>query len=56
MSKWSATKAKKVLTALKRIGWKIKRQTGSHKVLVRQGWNNFVFALNINSLHVGRVA
>ncbi len=35
MSQWSATKAKKVLKALKNIGWEIKRQTGSHKILER---------------------
>ncbi|MEA5498548.1 MAG: type II toxin-antitoxin system HicA family toxin [Limnoraphis robusta] len=33
MSQWSSTKARKVLAALERIGWRIKRQTGSHKIL-----------------------
>jgi predicted RNA binding protein YcfA (HicA-like mRNA interferase family) len=46
MSQWKATKAKLVLAALLRIGWTIKRQTGSHKVLERPGWNNFVFAFH----------
>ena len=27
-----------------RIGWNVKRQTGSHKVLARDGWPNVVFA------------
>ena len=46
MSDWKATKAKRVLASLLRIGWKIKRQKGSHKVLERPGWNNFVFAFD----------
>ncbi|MDY7050622.1 MAG: type II toxin-antitoxin system HicA family toxin, partial [Microcystis panniformis WG22] len=46
MSQWSATKAKQVLKALKSIGWKIKRQTGSHKILERSGWNDVVFAFH----------
>ena len=46
MSNWKATKAKRVLASLLRIGWKVKRQKGSHKVLERRGWNNFVFAFH----------
>ena len=46
MSQWSATKAKQVLKALQNIGWKIKRQTGYHKILERSGWNNVVFAFH----------
>jgi predicted RNA binding protein YcfA (HicA-like mRNA interferase family) len=46
MSNWQATKAKRVLASLLRIGWKIKRQKGSHQVLERPGWNNFVFAFH----------
>ena len=44
MSQWSSTKAKQVLSALLRIGWSIKRQTGSHKTLEREGYENYVFA------------
>ncbi len=44
MSRWRTTKAKDVLASLLRIGWTIKRQRGSHKILERPGWNNFVFA------------
>jgi predicted RNA binding protein YcfA (HicA-like mRNA interferase family) len=44
MSQWKSTKARKVLTALQKIGWEIKRQTGSHKVLERLGWDNYIFA------------
>jgi predicted RNA binding protein YcfA (HicA-like mRNA interferase family) len=46
MSKWSATKAKRVLAALLRIGWSIKRETGSHKILEREGWEDHVFAFH----------
>jgi len=38
MSEWRAVKAKRLLAALLRIGWGVKRQTGLHKVLARPGW------------------
>jgi predicted RNA binding protein YcfA (HicA-like mRNA interferase family) len=47
MSSWPATKARRVLAALLRIGWSIKRQSGgSHRVLERVGWPDFVFAFH----------
>jgi predicted RNA binding protein YcfA (HicA-like mRNA interferase family) len=46
MSGFPSTKAKKVLAALLRIGWSIKRQTGSHKTLSREGWADVVFAFH----------
>jgi predicted RNA binding protein YcfA (HicA-like mRNA interferase family) len=46
VSKWSSSKAKQVLAALLRIGWKVKRQVGSHQLLERVGWPNFVFAFH----------
>ena len=46
MSAFASTKAKKVLSALLRIGWTIKRQTGSHKTLSREGWPDVVFAFH----------
>jgi predicted RNA binding protein YcfA (HicA-like mRNA interferase family) len=46
MSQWSSHKATRVLAALIRIGWQIKRQTGSHKTLARTGWPDFVFAFH----------
>jgi len=46
MSQWSSHKAKRILAALLRIGWEVKRQTGSHKTLVRIGWPDFVFAFH----------
>ena len=48
MSQWISTKARRVLAALLRIGWSIKRQTGSHRVLERPGWPDVVFAFHDN--------
>jgi predicted RNA binding protein YcfA (HicA-like mRNA interferase family) len=46
VSRWPATKAKRVLAALQRIGWSIKRQSGSHRILERIGWADYVFAFH----------
>ncbi len=46
MSQWSSAKAKQVLAALLRVGWRIKRQTGSHKTLERAGFPDFNFAFH----------
>jgi predicted RNA binding protein YcfA (HicA-like mRNA interferase family) len=47
MSQWPATKARRVLAALLRIGWSIKRHSGgSHRVLERVGWCDYVFAFH----------
>jgi predicted RNA binding protein YcfA (HicA-like mRNA interferase family) len=46
MSHWGARKAKIVLSALLQIGWRIKRQSGSHKILERSGSPDFVFAFH----------
>jgi predicted RNA binding protein YcfA (HicA-like mRNA interferase family) len=35
-----------VLAALLRIGWVVKRQSGSHRTLSRTGWADFVFAFH----------
>ncbi|MGD0541587.1 MAG: type II toxin-antitoxin system HicA family toxin [Tepidisphaeraceae bacterium] len=35
-----------MLAALLRIGWSIKRQSGSHKTLPRSGWADVVFAFH----------
>ena len=48
MTQWPSTKAKRVLAALLRIGWSIKRQTGSHRTLSRPGWTDVVFAFHDN--------
>jgi len=40
-----STKAKRALSALLRIGWRIKRQGGtSHRILARTGWPDVLFA------------
>lgn len=46
MSTWPATKARRVLAALIRIGWQVKRQSGSHRTLSREGWADTVFAFH----------
>lgn len=46
MSGWPSAKAKRVLASLLRIGWVVKRQSGSHKTLSRDGWPDFVFAFH----------
>ena len=61
MSQWGARKARIVLAALLRIGWQIKRQSGgSHRVLSRPGWPDYVFAFHegeeIGPRMLGRIA
>jgi predicted RNA binding protein YcfA (HicA-like mRNA interferase family) len=46
MSRWPATRARRVLDALLRIGWSIKRQTGSHRTLQRPEFSDYVFAFH----------
>ncbi len=46
MTSWPSAKARRVLAALLRIGWIVKRQSGSHRVLSRSGWPDFVFAFH----------
>jgi predicted RNA binding protein YcfA (HicA-like mRNA interferase family) len=46
VSNWPASKAKRVLAALLKIGWTVKRATGSHRVLARVGWSDYVFAFH----------
>ena len=46
MSQWSSARAKRVLAALLRIGWSIKRESSSHKILSRPGWPDVVFAFH----------
>jgi predicted RNA binding protein YcfA (HicA-like mRNA interferase family) len=46
MSQWPAAKAQRVLAALLRIGWTVKRQTGSHRVLHRAGHPDYIFAFH----------
>jgi len=46
MSNWKSVKVKRLLAALEKIGWHVKRQTGSHKILERAGWQDVVFAFH----------
>jgi len=46
VSQWPSAKANRVLASLLRIGWEIKRQSGSHRVLSREGWPDVVFAFH----------
>ena len=47
MNRWPSTKARLVLADLLRIGWAIKRESaGSHRVLARHGWPDYVFAFH----------
>jgi predicted RNA binding protein YcfA (HicA-like mRNA interferase family) len=46
MSRWPSAKAKRVLAALLRIGWSLKRERGSHRTLERIGVADYVFAFH----------
>jgi predicted RNA binding protein YcfA (HicA-like mRNA interferase family) len=55
MTRWPAGKARSVLAALARIGWRIKRQKGSHRTLTRPGWPDYIFAYH-DKAEIGPVA
>jgi predicted RNA binding protein YcfA (HicA-like mRNA interferase family) len=46
MSQWPSVKARRLLAVLLGKGWWIKRQSGSHRTLEREGWPDFVFAFH----------
>jgi predicted RNA binding protein YcfA (HicA-like mRNA interferase family) len=46
MSNWPATKARRVLAALERVGWKVKRQRGSHRLLVHASRPDYQFSFH----------
>lgn len=46
MSQWPSTKAKRIYAAMMRCGWQLKRSSGSHRVLSKPGWPDFVFAFH----------
>jgi predicted RNA binding protein YcfA (HicA-like mRNA interferase family) len=48
MTAWRAVKARRVLAALLKIGWSIKRERSSHRTLARPGWPDYVFAFHDN--------
>ena len=46
MTALPSVNAKRVLAALPSIGWRVKRQSGSHKAVARDGCPDFVFAFH----------
>jgi len=46
MNQWRSIKANRLLAALLKIGWSVKRQVGSHKTLEKSGYPDFVFAFH----------
>lgn len=61
MSRWPSTKSGRVLAALLRLGWSLKRESsGSHKVLERAGWQDFVWSFHegveIGPIMLSRIA
>ena len=44
--RWTSTRARWVLAALVRIGWRVARQKGSHRILVRDGDRPVTFAFH----------
>lgn len=46
MSEWPPTKVRRALAALERLGWHVKRQSGSHRTHSRAGWKDVVFAFH----------
>ena len=60
MSNWPSARARRVLAALLKIGWHVKRQSGSHRTLARPNWPDVVFAFHddeeIGSKMLARIA
>ena len=48
MSRWGSTRARRVLSALLKRGWVLNRQSGSHKILSKDDWPDYVFAFHDN--------
>jgi len=46
MTRWPSVKAKQLLAALQSIGWEVKRVTGSHRVLSRPGFPDYIFSFH----------
>jgi predicted RNA binding protein YcfA (HicA-like mRNA interferase family) len=46
VSRWPSAKARRVLAALLRLGWIVKRQSGSHRTPAHAGSPDFVFAFH----------
>lgn len=60
MTAWPSTRSRRVLAALLRIGWAVKRQSGSHRTLSRPDCADVVFAFHdddeIGSRMLARIA
>jgi predicted RNA binding protein YcfA (HicA-like mRNA interferase family) len=60
MNQWRSVKANRLLATLFKIGWSVKRQTGSHKTLEKSGYPDYVFAFHdgeeIGSKMLARIA
>jgi predicted RNA binding protein YcfA (HicA-like mRNA interferase family) len=54
LSNWPATKARRVLAALLRIGWRHDRTVGSHRILRREHWPDYPFSFH-DSEEIGPV-
>ncbi len=46
MSLWPSKKARIVFAALLKLGWRLKRRSGSHRTLMRDGWADYTFAFH----------
>ena len=46
VTQWPSTNARRLLAALLNVGWHLKRQSGSHRTLSRNGYPDFVFAFH----------
>jgi predicted RNA binding protein YcfA (HicA-like mRNA interferase family) len=46
VSSGRAAKARRVLAALLKIGWTIKRERSSHRTLARPDWPDYVFSFH----------
>jgi predicted RNA binding protein YcfA (HicA-like mRNA interferase family) len=46
MNQWRSIKTNRLLVALLKIGWSVKRQAGSHKTLEKTGYPDYVFAFH----------
>lgn len=60
MNNWPSSKARRVLAALIRLGWSVKRQSGSHRTLAHPQMPDVVFAFHdddeLGPKMLGRIA
>ena len=60
MSLWPSTRSQRVLAALLRIGWTVKRQEGSHRTLAHPTLPDYVFSFHegeeVGPRMLGRIA